>query len=175
MTDVDASSGCEPHFEIAHGKRDKGISSNYVDTLQLRLTLELCAPSDIQFIEGIVALIQKQCSEVGFPSSKCTLNIPVALSEALANAILRANKEDPGKQVYVRSALDSDRLVIEIRDEGPGFDLRDSLRDPTLPENITREDGRGLFLMTHLMDRIELFNNNGNVVRMTLNRHAETE
>lgn len=151
------------------------MSANYIDTLQLRLTLELCAPSDIRFIEGIVALIQRQCKEVSFPSSKCSLNIPVALSEALANAILRANKEDPGKQVYVRSAIDNDRLVIEIRDEGPGFDLRTSMRDPTLDENITREDGRGLFLMTRLMDRIELFNNNGNVVRMTLNRHAEAE
>ena len=151
------------------------MSADYIDTLQLRLTLELCAPSDIGFIEGIVALIQRQCKEVGFPSSKCSLNIPVALSEALANAILRANKEDPSKQVYVRSTLDSDRLVIEIRDEGPGFDMRNSLRDPTLPENITREDGRGLFLMTRLMDRIELFNHDGNVVRMTLNRHAKAE
>jgi len=75
----------------------------------------------------------------------------------------------------VHSAIDNERLVIEIRDEGSGFDLRHSLRDPTLPENITREDGRGLFLMTQLMDRIESFNNNGNVVRMTLNRHAKAE
>ena len=75
----------------------------------------------------------------------------------------------------MHSAIDNERVVIEIRDEGPGFDLRHSLRDPTLPENITREDGRGLFLMTQLMDRIESFNNNGNVVRMTLNRHAKAE
>ncbi len=151
------------------------MSAEYIDTLQLRLTLELYAPSDIRFIEGIVGLIQRQCREVAFPSSKCSLNIPVALSEALANAILRANKEDPVKQVYVHSAIDNERVVIEIRDEGPGFDLRHSLRDPTLPENITREDGRGLFLMTQLMDRIESFNSNGNVVRMTLNRHAKAE
>jgi len=151
------------------------MNAEYIDTLQVRLTLELCAPSDIRFIEGIVGLIQRQCREIGFPSSKCSLNIPVALSEALANAILRANKEDPAKQVYVRSAIDTDRVVIEIGDEGPGFDFRHSMRDPTLPENLTREDGRGLFLMTQLMDRIESFNNNGNVVRMTLNRHAKAE
>ncbi|MGI9076767.1 MAG: ATP-binding protein, partial [Gemmatimonadaceae bacterium] len=87
------------------------MSADHIEPVQLRLTLELCVPSDIRFIEGIVALIQRQCREVGFPSSKCSLNIPVALSEALANAILRANKENPSKQVYVLSALDNDRLV----------------------------------------------------------------
>lgn len=139
------------------------------------MTLKARLPSDIRYVEGIVSLIQRQCAEVGFPSSKCSLNIPVALSEALANAILRANREDPNKQVIVHSSIDNDRLVVEVSDEGPGFDLRDSTCDSTLPEHISREDGRGLFLMTRLMDQIERFNDNGNVVRMTLNRHAEAE
>jgi len=33
-----------------------------------------------------------------------------------------------------------------------------------------REDGRGIFLMRRLMDRVERFTKQGNVVRLTLNR-----
>ena len=42
--------------------------------------------------------------------------------------------------------------------------------DCTTPENLTREEGRGLFLMRQLMDRVESFRNKGNVVRLTLHR-----
>ena len=36
--------------------------------------------------------------------------------------------------------------------------------------NIAREDGRGLFLMRALMDRVERFTDGGNVVRLVLHR-----
>jgi serine/threonine-protein kinase RsbW len=75
------------------------------------------------------------------------------------------------KHVQVRCDVDSDRLVMEVVDEGSGFDLAECMEDPTRPENIVREDGRGLFLMARLMDTVERFSNHGNVVRMTLRRH----
>jgi anti-sigma regulatory factor (Ser/Thr protein kinase) len=55
-------------------------------------------------------------------------------------------------------------------DEGSGFDLANFKHDPTSAENIGREDGRGLFLMRKLMDRVERLQENGNVIRMTVNR-----
>jgi len=62
-------------------------------------------------------------------------------------------------------------LVVEVGDEGAGFDLEASVIDPTTPENLGREDGRGLFLMRKLMDRVErLPAAHGSVVRMTLHR-----
>ena len=43
--------------------------------------------------------------------------------------------------------------------------------DPTTPDNIGREDGRGLFLMRKLMDHVERVEaEHGSVVRMTLHR-----
>jgi anti-sigma regulatory factor (Ser/Thr protein kinase) len=52
-----------------------------------------------------------------------------------------------------------------------GFELEASLIDPTTPENLGREDGRGLFLMRKLMDHVErLEAPRGSVVRMTLHR-----
>jgi serine/threonine-protein kinase RsbW len=99
----------------------------------------------------------------------------VALSEALSNAILRGNHEDPEKRVRVRAAVDTTVLILEVVDEGIPFDLDADTRDATDPENLEREDGRGLFLMRALMDQVERFDARsedarGNVVRLTLAR-----
>lgn len=138
--------------------------------MQLRLTIETRIPSDVRFIERIVSLVQKQCRELSYPNRQCALNIPVALAEALSNAILYGNLHDPTKSVLVRAEADSNQVVIEVADEGQGFDLEASRIDPTSPENLPREDGRGLYLMTQLMHEVERFNRDGNVVRLTLRR-----
>ena len=71
----------------------------------------------------------------------------------------------------MRARIDTRGLIVEVADEGNGFDLDASLIDPTTPDNIGREDGRGLFLMRKLMDRVERVDApNGSVVRMTLHR-----
>jgi serine/threonine-protein kinase RsbW len=137
----------------------------------LRLALQLAIPSDVSYIERVVELVARQCEELCYDARYCSLNVPVALTEALSNAILRGNKEDTGKRVHVRVELDKDAIVLEVRDEGSGFDLQSCLVDPTDAEHLEREDGRGLFLMSRLMDRVERFTAGGNVVRMTLRRH----
>ena len=60
--------------------------------------------------------------------------------------------------------------MFDVADEGPDFDMVAMRKDPTTPENITREEGRGLFLMHRLMDRVEHIHNRGNIIRLTLRR-----
>ena len=137
----------------------------------MRLTLELDIPSDVRYIERIVSLVTTQCADFEYPRRVCSLNVPVALTEALSNAILRGNNDDPSKHVYVKARVDTARLVIDVIDEGGGFDLDQCTLDPTTPDNVDREDGRGLFLMRQLMDRVERIDDaRGNLVRLTLNR-----
>lgn len=135
-----------------------------------KVAFDLSIPSDIQYIEGVVELARQRCRELKFPAQKCSLNVPVALSEALSNAILRGNESQPDKSVRIRAIVDSGDLIFEIVDEGAGFDIETSKLDPTTAENIGKEEGRGLFLMEHLMDRVESFVDDGNVVRLTLRR-----
>jgi serine/threonine-protein kinase RsbW len=133
--------------------------------------IEVDIPSDVAFIEKVVELVRRECEVMAFGKRQIMLNVPVALTEALSNAILRGNGDDPAKHVHVRAEVGSQRLVVEVGDEGGGFDLDGSAIDPTTPENIDREDGRGLFLMRKLMDRVERVElPHGSMVRMTLNR-----
>ena len=106
-----------------------------------------------------------------YAARQLMLNVPVALTEALSNAILYGNADDPSKRVRVRARVDDVVLVVEVSDEGPGFDMNECTTDPTTPDHLEREDGRGLFLMRKLMDRVECVSSEpGNTVRLTLNR-----
>ena len=143
--------------------------------LGLRVSLQLDIPSDIAYIERVVELVRHPCAELDFNKHQLALNVPVALSEALSNAILRGNHQSPDKRVRVRADVDTMRLVVEIADEGVRFDLEANTRDATDRANLEREDGRGLFLMRKLMDGVERFDafpggKPGNVVRLTLAR-----
>jgi len=106
-----------------------------------------------------------------FGEHQLRLNVPVALTEALSNAILRGNADDPAKRVRVHARVTHVSLVIEVTDEGTGFDLEACTVDPTTPEHLESEDHRGLFLMQKLMDSVErLPGRPGNIVRLVLRR-----
>jgi serine/threonine-protein kinase RsbW len=134
-------------------------------------TIELEIPNDVREIERVVELVRRECEFMQFGEHQLMLNVPVALTEALSNAILRGNRDDPRKRVWVHARVDRVTLVVEVTDEGAGFDIDECTIDPTTPDRLEREEGRGLFLMQKLMDRVERFAGRpGNVVRLTLRR-----
>ena len=82
------------------------------------------------------------------------LEIETAVREAISNAIIHGNHEDPFKRVRVMCRCNSDGEVrITVRDEGPGF-KSDAVPDPTSPENRLSTHGRGIYLMRMLMDEV---------------------
>ncbi len=111
--------------------------------------------SDIELIQPIVDAIVTLCRGAGFSARHCQLNVPVAVTEALANAVLKGNGNECGRLVSVHVALDAVRLLVEVSDEGVGFDLSAVQQSPADADWFEREDGRGVFLMQQLMDRVE--------------------
>ena len=91
--------------------------------------------------------------------------ILVSAMEAVNNAILHGNKSNPEKLVEIEIASEKDELNIKVTDEGPGFNPA-TVPDPTTPENIEELNGRGIYLMSHLADKIE-YSKKGNSVTMT--------
>ncbi len=92
-------------------------------------------------------------------------NLLIATLEAANNAITHGNKLDANKSVVITFTKEEDKIVLTVKDEGPGFDYQ-HIPDPTSPENIENMSGRGVFLMSKLSDKIE-FEDNGSFVCMT--------
>lgn len=139
--------------------------------------LEWTIQSDVLAIEPIVEGVVRHCASSGFSARQCRFNIPIALTEALANAILRGNGSDVSRSVRVRSSIqltrDGATLSVDVTDEGNGFDIDHAGCTPDAPDWFDREDGRGVFLMRSLMDRVECTHAAGlpgNTVRLVLHR-----
>ena len=95
--------------------------------------------------------------------------IGIAVREAVANAIKHGNKQDPEKQVTVDLSVAEEQLLIEICDEGEGFEPEE-VADPLDPDNLLKPSGRGIFYMKRFMDDIEYsFGPNGGT-RVTLRK-----
>lgn len=94
-------------------------------------------------------------------------NVLVAIIEAVNNAILHGNKFDPRKNVKVIFAKENNKLIFKIFDQGVGFDPS-VIPDPTTAENIENPHGRGIFLMRHLADDINFYDN-GREVELIFN------
>lgn len=85
-------------------------------------------------------------------------NILVALTEAVTNAIYHGNRLNPEKAVKFHYETKANNLCFTVQDEGDGYNP-DTLPDPTAPENINVENGRGVFLMRKLSDDIKFYDN----------------
>ncbi|HLU26492.1 MAG TPA: ATP-binding protein [Longimicrobiales bacterium] len=123
-------------------------------------------PNDLRAIEGAVEALTARCREHGFDDERVRLNFRVGVSEALANAMLYGNGRDPEKRVRLELTLTPRSVLVRVTDQGRGFDPS-AIEDPTLPVNLHRSGGRGIFLIRKLMDRVE-FNECGNSITMEL-------
>lgn len=79
----------------------------------------------------------------------------LAVTEATTNAIIHGNKNNSLKLVRISVTVDNSILTIKIKDEGNGFDPS-IVPDPTNPENLLKDSGRGLYLMRVYMDSMDI-------------------
>jgi serine/threonine-protein kinase RsbW len=93
-------------------------------------------------------------------------DIIVAFTEAANNAMTHGNKDNAERTVEVFCRLDerSEILSLVVKDEGRGFDFN-NIPDPTINENLTSTNGRGVFLMKELSHAV-FFSNKGATVDM---------
>ena len=97
-------------------------------------------------------------------SDKELFGIRLAVEEVIVNAIKHGNGEDPLKTVQISYTASPRQFMIEIKDEGDGFDPRCVL-DPVDPANIERPGGRGVYLAKRFMTWVR-YNDVGNCVTL---------
>jgi serine/threonine-protein kinase RsbW len=125
-------------------KRNKNLDT---DILVIRSDL-----NELKKVEKFSLKISKKASL----SEDISDNIAIVLTELVNNAILHGNKNQQEKKVTLKAAYFDDRIEISVKDEGDGFDPS-LLKDPRDPENIWKDNGRGIFLVRHLIDKAEFF------------------
>ncbi len=94
----------------------------------------------------------------------------LALIEASNNAIKYASTEGRSKGVEVEVITGPDQFEVRIQDRTPGFEWPQSVKLPP----PSAENGRGLFLIHSLMDRVTYFRGQGeNCLVMTKRRSGQ--
>ena len=137
-----------------------------MDTLFLELDSDR---SEIQKVEQVLSGINEK---VGF-SHERFINLQIAVSEAMVNAIVHGNKEDDSKKVHVIVNYDSDMVEVKVKDQGPGFDIG-ALPDPTNEENLLKESGRGVFIIMSLVDEFSCdYNDSGTELSLIIRRQKK--
>jgi len=132
------------------------------DKLVLKLKVTLAADKNAidPVVQGIMDVVRNMQCATGKEDA-----IELALSEALANAVVHGAQGDPKKIVECDVACDeTHRMLIFVRDPGPGFDPA-SIPNPAVGQNIYSNHGRGIFLINELMDEVQ-FKNNGKEIHM---------
>jgi len=132
------------------------------DKLDLKLSVTLSADRDA--VDPVVRSVMNAVREM-----KCAPghedDIELALTEALANAVVHGAKNDPSKIIECDVACDDKQgILIIVRDPGTGFDPT-KIANPCHGENIYASHGRGIYLINQLMDEVQ-FHKNGTEIHM---------
>ena len=92
-------------------------------------------------------------------------DIELALREALENAVVHGNRENPERKVRIRIRCQSgNEISIVVTDQGKGFDFETILRNG-ITSDPDSEHGRGLQLMKAHMDDVH-FDRSGSEVHL---------
>ena len=124
-------------------------------------------------VDNLGAARERACgliAPLGFPET-ALFDVKVALGEALANAVRHGSGGRGAGTVGVAIEAYEDRVVVEVSDQGCGFD-----GVPAASDDLYAPGGRGIMFMRALMDRVEFETpeSGGTVVRLVKHRTGET-
>jgi len=128
----------------------------------------LTISSESSSIENAVNLVEKVAAEMKLIEEEA-YNLAISVSEAVANAIIHGNKFDKNKKVKINIFIENNRVTVKVKDQGSGFNPKE-LNNPIDPENVSKEFGRGVFILRNLMDTVDFnFVKSGTEVIFTKN------
>ena len=172
LVDLEAALGERDRAETAQAQLIDELRESLDDVNKLSGLLPYCSacefnmtiPADPLAIpkvtDGVMqVLVNRHWSE------ERIMQIELALQEALANAIRHGCKGDASRKVQcIVNCESGGEVLIVVRDPGTGFDAK-TVPDPLAGENVLKSSGRGIFLISQLMDEVA-FGDGGRELRM---------
>lgn len=168
------SSGVNPvsHHgaRAAPGEGERLTVTSHVEISGERVCLEI--PSKPQFVSLCRLALTAICREHQFADDEIA-DLKLAITEACSNSIRHAYDEDEvddgTPRVFVTYEMQGDRLLVEVRDHGRGFDW-EGPNDNELPEG-----GLGISIIQAVCDEFEVIRPSdgvGSSLRLTKLRRA---
>ena len=115
---------------------------------------QIVVPSSLNYLAEVDKFVEKRLKKSGLTKSQLA-DIAISVTEAVTNAMLHGNKNDPKKKVRVDLDIKPSEVTITIQDQGNGFDP-DKVPNPT-EGDLIKVAGRGVFIYKALMDKVEFF------------------
>lgn len=125
--------------------------------------VEITVQSRPEMVGKVRHAIERVAKHDGLPAPDVE-DLKIAVSEACTNAIKHGSPQGGRNQVVVRYQRWPDRVVVEVKDQGTGFDFNENA---LIWPDVSKEGSRGLFLIRELMDHLSYSRgNSGGVLRM---------
>lgn len=110
-------------------------------------------PSSVDQIEKVDVFVESCATRLGF-SDDALADIGICVTELVMNAIVHAHNEQPDIPVEIQVQCLHNGMKVSVRDYGPGFET-ETIPDPTSPENILEDHGRGILIVRAMMDDVQ--------------------
>ena len=116
-------------------------------------TVRLTIPAKAEYIT-LSRLALAGLSRVRALSDEVLADLKLALTEACSNSVRHAYENGEG-HVAISFELRDDRLIIEVSDDGAGFDAESAGRNGDDGDELT-EGGLGIAIIRSIADEVEI-------------------
>jgi serine/threonine-protein kinase RsbW len=120
-------------------------------TIESGSEMELRIPGRPEFVRVVRKTAGTLAHQLSFTVADAH-DIELAVGEACNNAI-EHGRADPGEEIVVRLGVEPDRLVVEVIDQGEGFDPEEAEQGVVDGETV---GGFGIIVMRSIMDEVDI-------------------
>lgn len=135
--------------------------------LPREVSVEIRIPNQLSYLSlvgNIGEVLARNLQHYETEADELAYHLNLALTEALANAIVHANAGDPAKKVRIIIETSDQILRVKVFDQGQGFDI--NAVPPPDPQQL-QDSGRGIFVIKSIMDSVDYTRTpEGNVLEM---------
>lgn len=135
-----------------------------------RTAVRLVIPSEVRLVDLVHAASEQMGRFAGLDTEQ-SLNLAIAVREAVINAIQHGNGGDPGREVDITLQVNGRGIRASVVDQGSGFDP-EGAPDPTAEENLLAPGGRGLLMIRAYVDEVDFRFHRGRGMEVTLVKRA---
>jgi len=119
-----------------------------------RTSVDTLLESTLDSVDAAETLALEAAQTLGFDEDT-QHQLGMSVREAMVNAVVHGNRYSSRKKVRFIVTGEGDRLMIQIIDQGDGFDPN-GVPNPLIEENLLRQSGRGLLLIQAFVDEFKV-------------------